>query len=125
MAKERSSRQSGGVNFGKGSTVTVGGDIVGRDKIAGVTGDQLVKMFEPVLSVIEKAPAGKQSEAEAKVKELQEQLKAKEPDLGIVGKSLKWLKQNVPGVSTALNTVLNQPIIGKAVKDIAAVILDD
>ncbi len=106
--------------------VTVGGDIVGRDKITGLKGDEVAKLFEQVLVTVKQAaPAGKQAEAEQKVAEIQKQAASKTPDVGVVGKALKWLKKNVPGVSTALNTALSQPIIGQGIKDIAAVILEE
>ena len=147
MAKKstskRANRRSGSVN------VRAGGDYVGGDKIGGgkagrdslaaggnivhvtgrghtVTGGELGRLFEPVASAIQQqAPPDKLAEAEQKIAELQAQVKAKQPDIGLVGKTLKWLKMNVPGVSSALSTVLSQPIIGQSIKDIAAVILED
>ena len=126
MAKKRTQSRSGGIDI-KGN-VTAGSDIVGRDKIttSGLKGDEVAKLFEQVLTTVrQQAPADKQAEAEQKVAELQAQVQSKKPDVGVVGKTLKWLKKNVPGVSGALNTVLSQPIIGQGIKDIAAVILDD
>ena len=139
--KIRSSRgktRSGGVSIKAGGDY-VGGDKVGRDKqtaggnvvqVSGsghtVAGGELGKLFEPVASAIQQqAPPDKLAEAEQKIAELQAQVKAKQPDLGLVGKTLKWLKQNVPGVSSTLSAVLNQPIIGQSIKDIATVILED
>jgi hypothetical protein len=125
-----STSRSGGVNIGGGSKVNIKGDFVGRDKVTttttGMKGDEIARLFEPVLkTVTAQAPADKRIEAEAKVAELQQQAQSKAPNIGVVGKALKWLKQNVPGASSALNTVLNQPIIGQGIKDIAAVILEN
>lgn len=105
----------------------VGGDTVGRDKVTttGAQADQLAAAFAQLMQVAQQVPAARQAEAMQKVDELQKQLKAKEPNLGLIGQSLKWLKKNIPGVSAALNTVLNQPIIGQGIKDVAAVILED
>jgi len=131
----------GGINFGGdnveisiggdvsgGNQQKVGGDITGRDKVtsSGLKGDELAGLFQQLrTATMQAAPPKKQAEAQEKIAELQAQLKAKTPDVGVVGKSLKWLKKNVPGVSGALNTVLSQPIIGQSIKDIAAVILED
>jgi len=125
MSKKTEGRE-GGVNIG--GNATVGGDVVGRDKItsSGLKGDEISSLFEQLLTTTKQAaPPDKQAEAEQKIAELQAQVKAKTPDIGVVGKSLKWLKKNVPGVSGALNTVLSQPIIGQGIKDIAAVVLDE
>ncbi|HEY4691762.1 MAG TPA: hypothetical protein VIK33_20820 [Anaerolineae bacterium] len=115
-------KRSGGVDI-SGKNVKIGGDVVGRDKI--VKGGDVAKAFEPLKAALKQAPADKMAEAEQKVADLQAQAQSKTPDIGVVGKALKWLKKNVPGVSGALNTVLNQPIIGQGIKDIAAVILED
>ena len=132
-----------------GVSIKAGGDYVGGSKISAgkagrdslaaggnivrvtgsghtVAGGELGRLFEPVASAIQQqAPPDKLAEAEQKIAELQAQVKAKQPDIGLVGKTLKWLKKNVPGVSSALSTVLSQPIIGQSIKDIAAVILED
>jgi hypothetical protein len=126
-SKKKTESRSGGVDI-SGQKVSVGGDVVGRDKItsSGLKGDELAGLFEPLLATTKQAaPPEKLAEAEKTIAELQEQIGAKTPDIGIVGKSLKWLKKNVPGVSGALNTVLSQPIIGQGIKDIAAVVLDE
>ena len=129
VASDSTSIRAGGDYVG-GSKITPGGDYAGRDIIktttTGLKGDELARLFEQVLtSVKQHAPTEKQAEAAQKVAELQEQVKAKQPNIGLVGKTLKWLKNNVPGVSSMLSTVLSQPIIGQGIKDIAAVILED
>ena len=126
------SDQSGGINFGDGAQVS-GGNFVGHDNLGtmnsstgGATPDQYAKLFEPLISAIkQQAPADKLVEAEQKIAEIQEQVKAKQPNVGIVGAALKWVKKNVPGASEILKTALNQPIVGQAVKDLATVILED
>jgi len=147
MAKKSTSkkanRRSGGVNIRAGGDYVggskIGGGKAGRDSLAAggnivrvtgsghtVAGGELGRLFEPVASAIrQQAPPDRLAEAEQKIAELQEQVKARQPDIGLVGKTLKWLKKNVPGVSSALSTVLSQPIIGQSIKDIAAVILED
>ncbi len=126
------SDQEGGINFGDGAQVS-GGNLVGRDNVGtmssstgGATPDQYAKLFEPLLDAVkQQVPSDKLAEAEQKIADLQEQIKAKTPNIGIVGTALKWVKKNVPGASEVLKTVLNQPIVGQAVKDLAAVILED
>ncbi len=125
--KNETESRSGGVNI-RGNVGKVGGDIVGRDKTttSGLKGDEVASLFGQVLATVkQQAPAEKLAEAEQKIAELQAQVQSKTPDVGIVGKTLKWLKKNVPGVSGALNSVLSQPIIGQGIRDIAAVILDE
>lgn len=121
MSKQK--KTEGGVRI-RGN-VTVGGDIVGRDKITGLKGDEVARLFEQATSAVKRqAPPDKQAEAQQKIAAIRAQAQSKTPDVGVVGKALKWLKKNVPGVSTALNAALSQPIIGQGIKDIAAVILE-
>jgi len=120
-------KQESGVNI-TGSGISIGGDVVGRDKITstGIKGDEVAKLFEQLTSTVKaSAPPDKLAEAQQKIADLEAAVKSKTPDVGLVGKSLKWLKKNVPGVSDVLKLVLNQPIVGQAVKDIAAVVLDE
>lgn len=55
--KNKRGGQSGGVSITK-SNVKIGGDIVGRDKIAkyGVSGGELIKMFSQIKQQIEAIP---------------------------------------------------------------------
>src|SRR4029077_239998 len=54
---ERSANQSGGVNIGS-SNVTVGGDIVGHDKIVDsqISDVQLTNIFRPLMGALKSAP---------------------------------------------------------------------
>lgn len=76
MAKKKTSAsRSGGVNIG-GGKVTVGGDIVGRDKVTtttGLTGAEVAKIFDSVYKKIEQLPA---SVDKAEVREVVDAIKA-------------------------------------------------
>ena len=61
--------QSGGVNIG-GSVGSVGGDIVGRDKITGISSAELDDALRPLSKAIETAPAGARPAAENKLQAL-------------------------------------------------------
>jgi len=72
MSDEKKARgQSGGVNISGGS-VTVGGDIVGRDKIVGteISKAQLDQVFRPLTEAVRAARHEKQQEAAQKVEAL-------------------------------------------------------
>src|SRR6266446_824672 len=71
MGDEKSNvGQSGGVNIG-GGTVTVGGDIVGRDKIVGteISHVQLDQIFRPLEEAVRTAPPERRAEAMQKLEE--------------------------------------------------------
>src|SRR5439155_7281130 len=97
MADEKSGRQSvqsGGLNI-SGGNVTVGGDIVGRDKITGtqISRNQLDAIFRP----LEEA-AGQQPQAAQKVEALKnEAAKGKKADDGVMAKLVKGIVSLVPG----------------------------
>lgn len=120
--------QEGGVTFSGSGSVNVQGDVVGRDKVttAGAKVDEIAKLYESLTAQVKAlAPADKQGELEQKIALLEEQTKSKSPDLNVVGGALKWIKKNVPGASTILKTLLNQPIVGAVVKGAAQLVLDD
>jgi hypothetical protein len=77
MANPNSNNQSGGVNI-SGSTVHIGGDVVGRDKITnvttGISGDQLNQLFAPLMNALRAAPSEKQNEAMQKAEELKKEV---------------------------------------------------
>ncbi len=120
--------QEGGVTFSGSGSVTVQGDVVGRDKnvTSGVKLDEVAKLFEQLNSQVRTmAPADKQAELETKIAELEKQARAKEPDVNVVGSVLKWIKKNVPGASAVVKTVLNQPVVGSVIKGVASLVLDE
>src|SRR6266478_2103641 len=88
MGDEKSNvGQSGGVNIG-GGTVTVGGDIVGRDKIVGteISHVQLDQIFRPLEEAVRTAPPERRAEAMQKLEELKsEAAKGKNAKDGLVG----------------------------------------
>ena len=93
-----SGRQSGGVNI-SGTIGTVGGDIVGRDKIVGrPPAAALDGALRPLIDAISAAPAEKQAEAEVKLAALrQEAAKGADADDSVVAKLVDGLVELVPG----------------------------
>jgi cystathionine beta-lyase/cystathionine gamma-synthase len=80
MGEKTGQRQSGGVNIA-GPVDTVGGDIVGRDKIVSApSAAELNGALRPLIEVIGAAPAEVRSEAEAKLAALE----GASPDAGAV-----------------------------------------
>jgi hypothetical protein len=97
-------RQSGGVNIGGGS-VTVGGDIVGRDKIVGteVSTVQLEQIFRPLMESVRSAPPAVQLQAAEKVEELKkEAAKGKSATDNVMAKLVDGIVGLVPGAVSAL-----------------------
>lgn len=66
--------QNGGVNI-SGTNITVGGDVVGRDKIVGteISTVQLDQLFRPVAEAVRNASSTVQQEAAQKVEELKKE----------------------------------------------------
>lgn len=117
---------TGGISVVSGS-ITVHGDVAGRDLYTGLRNDLVIDLlFDQVVVVLEeKAPAEQRHEAEQKVIELREQAKASRPDPLIVSDALTWLNEHVPGLSAILKSVLNQPIMSRSIQDITAIVLGE
>lgn len=104
--------QSGGVNI-SGIVGSVGGDIVGGDKItAGAGAEALAAAFRPLLDAIAAAPPAAKAEAEAKVEDLRkEAAKGKGANDGVMAKLLEGLVALVPGAATAVVSTFATPIL--------------
>ena len=111
-----SKRQSGGVNI-SGTVGSVGGDIVGRDKIVGIpSAAALDAALGPLLNTIKAAPPQVKPEAEAKVAELkQEVAKGKGADDRVMAKLLDELVGLVPAAASAVGSVFATPVLGALV----------
>jgi hypothetical protein len=125
MSETTPQNQSGGVNI-SGHVGSVGGDIVGRDKIVGAPPTAaLDEALHPVLDAIRAAPPQVQPEAEAKLTALkQEAAKGKNADDGVMAKLLDGLVGLVPAAATAVGSAFAMPIFGGLVGPVTSFVLD-
>jgi len=117
--------QSGGVNI-SGSVGSVGGDIVGRDKITGVPSPAALDgAFRPVLEAIGAAPAEKRAVAEAKLAELKaETAKGKDAKDGVVAKLMEGLVGLVPSAASAVASAFGAPILAGIAGPVTSYVID-
>ena len=125
MGEKTSEGQSGGVNIG-GNVGSVGGDIVGRDKIVGVpSAAALESALRPLIEAIGAAPADKRAEAEAKLAALkQEAAKGKDANDGVMAKLVDGLVELVPGAASAVVSAFATPILGAIAGPVTSFVLD-
>jgi hypothetical protein len=125
MSEKSPQGQSGGVNI-SGSIGSVGGDIVGGDKIAGApSAAALDDALRPVLEAIKAAPPQVQSEAEAKLAALkQEATRGKNASDGVMAKLVDGLVGMVPAAASAVGTAFATPILGALAGPVTNFVLD-
>jgi hypothetical protein len=105
---------SGGVNI-SGGTITVGGDVVGRDKIVGteISKVRLDHIFFPLDEAILAAPPQDQREAMQKLDALKSEVaKGKNAKDGVVAKLLEGLAGLVPSAESAIVSAFATPLLG-------------
>jgi len=112
MSDKTGQGQSGGVSIG--TVGSVGGDIVGRDKITGTPSKaELDEALRLLAAAISAAPPEKRAEAEEKVAALkQEASKGKDANDGVVAKIVDGLVGLVPGAASAIVSAFATPILG-------------
>ena len=105
--------QSGGVNI-SGHVGSVGGDIVGGDKVTGApTAAALAEAFRPLIEAVANAPIAAKAEAETKLVELQQEAaKGKSANDGVIAKLLEGLVALVPGAVSGVVSAFATPILG-------------
>jgi hypothetical protein len=125
MGKKTGEGQSGGVNIG-GRVGSVGGDIVGRDKITGAPSiAALDSALRPLSEAIGAAPAEVRPEAEAKLAALkQEAAKGKNANDGVVAKLVDGLVGLVPAAASAVVSAFATPILGGIAGPVTGFVLD-
>ncbi len=115
MRDEKSGpRQSGGVNI-SGGTVTVGGDIVGRDKKLGmeISRVQLDQILRPVEDAVRTAPPENQPKAMQKLEELKNEVaRGKDAKDGVVAKLVEGVAGLIPGAVSAVVGAFATPLLG-------------
>jgi hypothetical protein len=122
---ETPANRSGGVNI-SGTVGSVGGDIVGRDKITDIaSAAALDELLRPVLEAIKAAPSGAQPDAEAKLTALkQEAAKGKDANDGTIAKLVDGLVGLVPAAASALVGAFATPILGGLTGPVTSFVLD-
>src|SRR5271154_1639899 len=125
MSEKTGEGQSGGVNIA-GHVGSVGGDIVGRDKIVGVpSAAALDDALRPVLEAIRAAPPQVQPEAAAKLAAVKQEVsKGKNADDGVMAKLLDGLVGLVPAAAAALGSAFATPILGGIAGPVTSFVLD-
>jgi hypothetical protein len=125
MGEKADEGRSGGVNI-SGSVGSVGGDIVGRDKIVGApSAAELDGALRALAEAIAAAPAGKRVEAEAKLTELKvEAAKGKDANDGVIAKLLDGLVALVPSATSAVVSAFATPILGGIAGPVTGFVLD-
>ena len=119
--QDRNDGQSGGVNI-SGGNVTVGGDIVGRDKIVGtqISSAQLDPIFAPLAEAVRGAP-----EAAEKVEALKnEAAKGKSASDGVMAKLAEGIVALVPGAVRAVVGAFATLILGGIAGPVTKYVLD-
>jgi hypothetical protein len=125
MSEKPDAGQSGGVNI-SGSVGSVGGDIVGRDKITGVLSTaELDDVLRPLSKAIEIAPAEARAEADKKLAALKEEAtKGKGANDGVIAKLVDGLVELVPSATSAVVSAFATPILGGIVGPVTGFVLD-
>jgi hypothetical protein len=116
MGEKTGEGQSGGVNI-SGTVGSVGGDIVGRDKIVSApSAAALDGALRPLIEAIGAAPVEKRAEAEAKLGALkQEAAKGKDAKDDTVADLVDGLVELLPGAAGAVVSAFATPILGAVV----------
>jgi hypothetical protein len=115
MSKHKSApRQSAGVKI-TGGSVTVGGDIIGRDKIVGtqVSRVELDQILRPVEQAVRTAPSANQLPGMQKLDELKSEVsKGKSARDGTVAKLVEGLAGLIPNAVSAVVSAFGTPLLG-------------
>jgi hypothetical protein len=125
MSERTPQGQSGGVNI-SGSVGSVGGDIVGRDKIVGIpSAAALDDALRPVLEAIRAAPPQVKPEAEAKLAALQQEAgKGENANDRTLADLVDRLVKLVPAAVSAVVSAFATPILGGVAGPVTSFVLD-
>jgi hypothetical protein len=114
MGTNKGEGQSGGVNI-SGRVGSVGGDIVGRDKITDSPSIAVLdQALRPLAEAIGAAPPAARAEAEAKLAALKQEAAKGEDgaDDSVIAKLVDGLIQLVPAAAGAVVSAFATPILG-------------
>ena len=114
--------QSGGINI-SGGNVSVGGDIVGRDKIAYqmIPRAQLDDAFRPAEQALAQHP-----EAQKKLEDLKTEAgRGKNADDGVMAKLVRGIVGLVPGTVSEVVSAFGTPFLAGIVGPVTKYVLDE
>lgn len=112
MSEKTGNGRSGGVNI-SGSVGSVGGDIIGRDKITGVSAAALDDALRPLSKAIETAPIKARAEAETKLQALKEEAaKGNDANDDTVAGLMEGLVVLAPETAGAVVSAFSSPVLG-------------
>ena len=126
IVSERANQgQSGGVSI-TGTIGSVGGDIVGRDKITGALSEAVLdNALRPLSDAIAAAPAETRTEAEAALAALKREVaNGADADDGVLAKILDGLVGLIPEATSAVVSVFATPILGGIAGPVTRFVLD-
>ncbi len=117
MSNPNEKNQSGGFHISAGGNVTIGGDMVGRDKITtvttGLSDDQLNQLFAPLMNALRAAPPEKQTKAVQRAEALKKEIaKGNKADDGLMATIVVGLAALVPSAVSAVVDMFATPILG-------------
>jgi hypothetical protein len=125
MSEKMRAGQSGGVNI-LGAVGSIGGDVVGRDKIACFhSTSQLDGALRPIVDAIRAAPTGTQAAAELKMSAMkQEASKGKFANDRLIARLIDGLVDLVPGATSAVVSAFATPILAGIAGPVTGFVLD-
>lgn len=126
MSERVGQGQSGGISI-SGTVGSVGGDMVGGNKVVGATASAaaLDEALRPIIEAIRAAPSAVQPEAEAKVEALkQEAAKGKGASDTIVAKLVDGLLGLTPAAASAVVSAFGTPILAGIAGPVTGFVLD-
>lgn len=125
MTAKKGEGQSGGVNIG-GTVGSVGGDIVGHDKITEISRvGGLDGALRPVIEAVKTAPTETRDLAEAKIAALkQEAAKGKKADDSVIAKLIDGLVDLIPEAASSVVSAFATPILGGIAGPVTSFVLD-
>jgi hypothetical protein len=121
MGEKTDEGRSGGVHIA-GTVGSVGGDIVGRDKVVGSSSaDAIDGGLRPLIEAIGAAPAA----AGTKLAALKEEVaKGKDANEGVIARLVDGLVGLVPGAASAVVSAFATPILGGIAGPVTGSVLD-
>ncbi|MGI4792579.1 MAG: hypothetical protein ACRYG8_00555 [Janthinobacterium lividum] len=126
MSERAGQGQSGGISI-SGTVGTVGGDMVGGNKVVGAVSSAaaLDEALRPIMEAIRAAPSAAQPEAETKANALkQEAAKGKGADDTVVAKLVDGLVGLIPKAAGAVVGAFGTPILGGIAGPVTGFVLD-